>query len=654
MRLPTLLCSRVPVGLSVTVLLNLGVVLCLGAQVAAQHQSLPYLRADRNSTFTQLDFAELYLQQQTRDDIESTITHLPSDKSATHGSVPALDLAAPQKAVRQYQRGLLSMKGQHSKDAIHYLQRAVEIYPNFISAHNALGVAYLDQHQDDLAKAEFQRAAQLDDHFTLSFVNLGVLALRASDYSTADSNLEKAASLSSGDPMILAALAFAQNGSRQYTKVLSTVKQIHRLDPGHQATVHYVAASAAQSLHDFDAMQRELTMFLEEDPTNPLAPVARKYLDHVHRPGTGPVKETDSLIVDLEPSASISEVLTFPNTQRLHSELSRLEDPNDHTCETCDEDSQPSVDSTGLGLGSSSTYTTWNHVFTIHQAVDETAVFFAVSQGGRAVNDLSLSDIQVRDDNKAPDRVLQFTPQSKLPLRLGLLIDTSGSVEHRIPFEKRAAAKFMDKVLNPESDLAFVAGFNKGVHTTQDFTNDPAALARGMENLPRVDDGTSVFDAVYYACWKLAAYPDEGRVAKVLVILTDGEDNASRRTLQESIDEAEAAGVTIYTINTSDYIGYPTDANQVLKTMADRTGGESMAPGNLRDLDRYLSELPEVIRSRYLIAYRPADFAPDGKYRTIRVTAAKDGKLLRVHARKGYYARQAEKESAKLADASAQ
>ena len=73
--------------------------------------------------------------------------------------------------------------------------------------------------------------------------------------------------------------------------------------------------------------------------------------------------------------------------------------------------------------------------------------------------------------------------------------------------------------------------------------------------------------------------------------------------------------------------------------LADRSGGECVFPGNLRALDKYLSKLPEVIRSRYLIAYRPANFAPDGKYRNVRVTAAREGKRFKVHVRKGYYAR---------------
>ena len=131
-----------------------------------------------------------------------------------------------------------------------------------------------------------------------------------------------------------------------------------------------------------------------------------------------------------------------------------------------------------------------------------------------------------------------------LPLRLGLLIDTSESVQERVTFEKRAAEKFIDRVVNKDSDLAFVEGFRDEATVTQDFTPDPVKLAQGIEKLSTGGNGTGLFDAVFLACWKLAAYPDQGRTARVLVVVTDGEDNSSHRSLKQAIEEAEAAGVT--------------------------------------------------------------------------------------------------------------
>jgi Ca-activated chloride channel homolog len=254
------------------------------------------------------------------------------------------------------------------------------------------------------------------------------------------------------------------------------------------------------------------------------------------------------------------------------------------------------------------------------------------------IDDLQESEIHLRDNNKPPARLLQFAPQSKLPMRLALLIDTSGSVHDRFSFEKNAAAKFVDKVLNHTTDLAFIAGFSTETTVTQDFSADPKDLSGGIQKLSN-GGGTALFDAVSFACRKLADYPDDERVARVLVILSDGEDNSSHRSLKQSIETAERGGVTIYTVSTREDRGDKTDADRVLEALAERSGGEAMFPGDVLTLGRSFDKLRDLIRSRYFIAYKPAGFVPDGSFRTISIVAEKNGKRLQVRARKGYHAR---------------
>ena len=212
--------------------------------------------------------------------------------------------------------------------------------------------------------------------------------------------------------------------------------------------------------------------------------------------------------------------------------------------------------------------------WTIRKVVDEVAVFFGVTSGGHSVSDLVAGDIKVLDDSKPPEKVLQFTSQSKLPLRLGVLIDTSGSVHERFSFEKHAAAKFLQQMLSNPSDLGFVSGFAGATTVTQDFTADHDKLAAGVNQLTN-GGGTALFDAVSFACWKLAAYPEHERVARVLVVLTDGEDNASHSSLRQTIRDEEATGVTVYAISTKESGGDKTDADKVLQVLAERSGGEA-------------------------------------------------------------------------------
>ncbi|MGC2792817.1 MAG: VWA domain-containing protein, partial [Candidatus Sulfotelmatobacter sp.] len=134
-------------------------------------------------------------------------------------------------------------------------------------------------------------------------------------------------------------------------------------------------------------------------------------------------------------------------------------------------------------------------------------------------------------------------------------------------------------------------------------------------------------------------YPDDERVARVLVILSDGEDNSSHSSLKQSVQVAERMGVTIYTVSTREGLGDKTDADKVLEVLAERTGGDAMFPGDLHTLGSSLDKLRDLIRSRYFIAYKPADFQPNGSYHAISIIAEKNGKHLQVRARKGYHAR---------------
>ncbi len=225
-----------------------------------------------------MDFAQMYLDQQNRHAKFLEQQRIKNQELVQSGTVSPLDLEAPNKAVEEFNRASTLLKAQNSKEAIGHLQKAIAAYPKFVLAHNTLGLAYLDQ-EDARAREQFEAAAKLDDKFPASFLNLGLMALSAKDFTTAQTDLEKASSLKPMDAKILSALAFAQNGDHQYQKTLATAKRVHHLDHRGMANVHYIAAAAALSLSDLDTVQNELRVFLAEDPTNPLAPVARKNLE---------------------------------------------------------------------------------------------------------------------------------------------------------------------------------------------------------------------------------------------------------------------------------------------------------------------------------------------------------------------------------------
>ena len=610
----------------------------INTPVAASAQ-LPYINAGPDSSFAQVDFAQMYLDQINRRLQKSDKQKAEDQELIQSGAVSALDLEAPNNAVEQFDRAGALFKQQKRKEAIGFLQKAIHDDPKFVSAHIALGRAYLDQDDKPLAKSEFETAARLDPKFALSFLDLGRLALEENDFVTAEVQLEKAASLRPNDVKILSTLAFAENGNRHFTETLATARLVHSLDHKDYASVHYVAASAAMSLKDYSTMERELKLFLAEAPSGEFAPVARNnlaILEHNKKVLAARAANAGAAV-----SAGASQINTFPNAERLRAQLAELGNQSD--CMDCGGYSEASAGANsatgGLASGSSpSPSANASGMWLIRTSVDDVAVFFSVSSHGRMVNDLEASNIHVLDNGKPPQKIVQFAPQSKLPLRLGLLIDTSGSVNDRFSFEKNAAAKFVEKVLNPASDLAFVAGFSTQTSVVQDLSSDPAELGKGIQQLKN-GGGTALFDAVSYGCRKLADYPDDERVARVLVVVSDGEDNSSNRSLQQTISSAERAGVTIYAVSTKEARGDKTDADKILEVLAGRSGGEALFPGDTYTLGRSFDKLRDLIRSRYFIAYKPADFRPDGSYRTIVIAAERNGKRLQVRARKGYHAR---------------
>jgi Ca-activated chloride channel homolog len=278
-----------------------------------------------------------------------------------------------------------------------------------------------------------------------------------------------------------------------------------------------------------------------------------------------------------------------------------------------------------------------NSAWVMRKLVNEVTVLFSVTNKGKFIDGLALQDIEVEDDKKAPSAILDFRSEKDLPLRLALLIDTSDSITERFEFEQQAATRFLQQVIRRGMDQAFVMGFNGRTNVTQEFTDDPELLAKGVQRL-KAGGNTALYDAVYSACERLARTTETGTVARVVVLLTDGDDTASRRTYANAVDAANRAGVTIFGVSTNK-IDQAVPGDVRLKAFGEETGGRTIFPGEANDLPRAFSKVEKEIRSRYAVSYRPAAFEPNGRYRKIRIVARHLGKKLHVRARRGYYAR---------------
>src|SRR5580704_13801475 len=188
-------------------------------------------------------------------------------------------------------------------------------------------------------------------------------------------------------------------------------------------------------------------------------------------------------------------------------------------------------------------------VLTIKKRVDEVNVLFiATDRHGKFVRNLGEKDFTILDDHKPPTAVDSFRKETDLPLQLGLLVDTSGSVRSRFDFEQEAAVSFLQATLRPGFDKAFVMGFSSQSHVMQDFTDNAKLLATGVHDL-KDGGGTALYDAVYNACRdKLAKEMSDRPVRKAVIIVSDGEDNQSDHSRAQAIEMAQRAEVIIYAI----------------------------------------------------------------------------------------------------------
>jgi VWFA-related protein len=275
--------------------------------------------------------------------------------------------------------------------------------------------------------------------------------------------------------------------------------------------------------------------------------------------------------------------------------------------------------------------------FTITRQVNEVDLVFTVTdKRGHFIKDLSQSDFALLDDQKAPERVYSFTRQTNLPLRVGVLIDTSTSIRQRFQFEQQASISFLLQTVKPDTDKAFVMGFDVTPDYKQDWTNNLDLLTTGIDSL-RPGGGTALYDAVYSACRDklLAAARGQEPVRKAMILVSDGDDNQSHAYLDDAIKECQRAETIVYTIST-DTSPSRDRGDDVLQKIAEATGGRAFFPRNLEDMPASFQAIQDELRSQYALVYKPADFKNDGAFRTIYLFCLDRRYMAR--AMKGYYA----------------
>ena len=261
-------------------------------------------------------------------------------------------------------------------------------------------------------------------------------------------------------------------------------------------------------------------------------------------------------------------------------------------------------------------------------------LFAVTDKKGRFVTNLTKDDFEIKEEKKE-QQILEFVAESDLPLRLGILVDSSNSVRDRFKFQQEAAVEFVNSVVRPE-DKAVVVSYDSGAELVADLTSNTEVLSKAIRSL-RPGGGTALYEAIYFACRdKLMQDQPRHKFRRAMVVLGDGDDNASRYTRDQALEMAQKADVVVYTISTNN-TKLEQEGDKVLRYFASETGGMPFFPFQARELSQSFENISNELRHQYNVLYRPEPLKTDGLFHRVDVRV-KTRKDLIVRARKGYYA----------------
>lgn len=277
-----------------------------------------------------------------------------------------------------------------------------------------------------------------------------------------------------------------------------------------------------------------------------------------------------------------------------------------------------------------------NGIYVLHTNVDEVLLNCAVLDAkGRLVTDLNRSNFQVWEDGvpQSINSVLHLD----LPVSMGILIDNSGSMRDKRGAVNDAAFRLLTSS-NPQ-DEAFIVNFSDHAYLDQGFTTDRVALDRGISRFDSAGT-TALYDAVAASADELSKHGKDRR--QVLLIVTDGADNASSLTLQEAIRRVQGlGGPVVYSIGLLFDTGKQdaARARQALELLSEQTGGVAYFPDSLQEVSTIAAQVARDIREQYVIDYHSSKPFTLGGYRTVRVEArASHRGPLFVRTKRGYFA----------------
>ncbi len=279
--------------------------------------------------------------------------------------------------------------------------------------------------------------------------------------------------------------------------------------------------------------------------------------------------------------------------------------------------------------------------YAFRMSVDEVVLtFHAADAGGHPITDLRLDELHLLDNGALPAKILSFDSEPDLPIRAALLLDTSSSMHAALPRAKSIAEQFARRLLRLSTDQALVTEFGFTSNLAQPFTSDPETLSRTIQNIHEGKmnplGGTSVYDTVFRTCYYPFAKTGPTPSGNVLLLFSDGQDNASHTSLEEAAATCQHTNTAIYSFDIAP--GNDSLGAETLRDLASQTGGRVFhVPATDPDaaIITALAAIEADTRSQYRLVYRPARLRHDGSFHKIHLQLPARATQLAV--RSGYY-----------------
>jgi Ca-activated chloride channel homolog len=272
--------------------------------------------------------------------------------------------------------------------------------------------------------------------------------------------------------------------------------------------------------------------------------------------------------------------------------------------------------------------------------VDEVSVIIhAEGTHGEPIAGLTLKDLAVMDNGKPPRQVVAFEALDGLPIRAGIVIDTSRSARAYLNASRRYASLFATFVLDGQADKAFLMRFDSESKVLQEWTSEREALATQIAGVGADSDsrmgGTVLYDSLYRACRDHFTAAQTDNLANVVLLFSDGLDNASHAWLQDDVEICQRNHVSIYAVSPEPKAVFD-QGQKILRELSFKTGGGLLFDEADGRMGSRLRTIVASERGAYRLVYKPAGLKSDGKFHTLQLTSLRHGIFLR--ARTGYYA----------------